>query len=507
MTTPDPITFARVCGVTLTLAVDSVTRGLERVEENAASLINRPINARRGLRLKVAATTTPTPRGRAAALEGLILGHAHAWSFNDDFHSSRGKGPEAGLLATIGVAAPAPKTGSGRADIEAITYDLDVADDVVEFGDRWMWHGWKYSGVIWQDWQIRSDGAVWVDGVRIDTASTDWLVVGFGSMSMTGVIVDDVALFLFEPDDEMVEELGDWHTQNAWPAFGDLVVDGDLLEGRTLTVIGEVDEAAAVQFADAGAWENAGRALRITLRQVENDPALLLRLPRALVYTDPAQHIEDAAGWYQPPAITRVGVLSSIAGPFGPAAVFDGTACLSIADNSRLDISVAAPMTVCAVVRLLDAAAGLTAIYGKGDVGTNNVPLFFIDAGRLGYAWLTTAGTAGIYARASNVITALRWAFVAVRYDGSNTSEGIELLVDGVVQAIGLTAGTPFAPPGTNNTPAGIGSAQGGALEYPFIGALDLIGVWNVLLTDLELAELYRAVQRKRRPRFFPTGI
>lgn len=507
----DPITFCRVCGVTITCAADSVARKLERVDDSSVSMVNRPINRRRGLRLTVEASTTPTSRTRLAALDGLIRGHAHAWTYDVDFHSSRGKGPEAGLTASI-VVSPTPKVGAGCADISEITYDLDVSDDGVELADRWCWHGWVHDGAAWQDVQVRSDGAVWVDGVRDDTFDTTWLVIGFGSMSLTGVVVDDVALFLFEPDDDMIDELHAWHVDNAWAAFGRLVVDGDLVEGRTFDALGDVDEGPVVQFSDGGTWENAGGVLRFRLQQQEKSAlAPLLSPPLFLVYTNPANFLEDAAGYITAPALVRNGVLGSRTGPIGePAAVFDGSQWIGLTGGvfARYDLDVVDPLSFSAWV-YLTGAGGIGVIVGKGDVGVDTLPAFFVDGDLLGFAWWKVGGPGtGLDVRSSVSLDHDRWVHVVARYDGSNDAGGIELLADMVALPVTVVSNSALTPPAATTTTPAIASTHASAAELNFaVGALDQVAMFGVRLTDAEVAELYRAGQRKRRIRFHPPGV
>lgn len=285
-----------------------------------------------------------------------------------------------------------------------------------------------------------------------------------------------------------------------------------------MVAVGEIDDGGVLQFADPdGGWENAGRAVRFTLSQVdtglvESEEATALPFPQGLVYPNPEGMIFDGAGWYSAVAVTRVGgALSSVLGPFNvPAAVFDGTNMLRISgQDSRYDVSVAAPMTIAAWVNLLeDGGFSLAAIFGKGRVGVEAVPVLFMDGNLPAFGWWTSVSQAtGIDVRAASGIAPSSWHFVCARYDGSLLAAGVDIVVDGVSVPVNVFSDAAPPAPSTNNTDPAIGSTNGTGVEFGFTGALDGVGMWSRRLTDAEVAELYRAGQRKRRPRFRPKGV
>jgi len=90
------------------------------------------------------------------------------------------------------------------------------------------------------------------------------------------------------------------------------------------------------------------------------------------------------------------------------------------------------------------------------------------------------------------IITPGKWTFVAVTYDGSKTSDGIQIYVDGVKQQT-ILAGTGFIGTSIPRDEWAIGADSSGTNHYNFFGGgIDETKIFDCVLTYTEIQQEFR---------------
>lgn len=233
----------------LILASDEPRESLRDVGDTSVAADGSTRISRRRRKRDIAFRTVPLTNAQAHAWLCLLTGEGEAWSFDSSVYGSKGTGPSA--ITNTSQGAPSPKYGSGRLSVGATTGSITYGGVAVNGwggSSDWTVMLWRYEGAAWVHYVVRSDGAKWVNGVRTDGASTTWLTVSAGNVTIantTGaaVLYDDLVVLPF-----LV--LDDWPAQvfAAGAAYGSLPVGrvtGDLVtEASSREVLGTVEEAS-----------------------------------------------------------------------------------------------------------------------------------------------------------------------------------------------------------------------------------------------------------------------
>lgn len=195
---------------------------------------------KRDLRFK----SVPITRSDADAWESLIIGEGEVWSFDSSLYGSKGLGPSANVGCTQQT--NTSKFGTGRLHVPDTTGSISFPAASNIFGKSTDWSVGVYRSTdgafSWAHTFVRSDGAKWIDGVRNDGASTTWLSVTSGVVTIenTGFasfLCDDLVILPFKvldawppliyaraaayPPAPYVDLTGDWVTeQSARRALG-----------------------------------------------------------------------------------------------------------------------------------------------------------------------------------------------------------------------------------------------------------------------------------------------
>lgn len=206
--------------------------------------------------------TVPLTEAAAHSWLCLLTGEGEAWSFDASLYGSKGTGPTSLLNSSQGAAGP--KFGAGRLSVGAttgtLTY-LGVAVNAWGGSSEWTVLVWRFEGAAWVHYAVRSDGAKWVNGVRNDAASTTWLDVWEGNVTIentTGaaVLYDDLVVLPFAVLD-------------AWPAevHAAAAAYGSLPVGRaTGTMVTEATSREVLGVVKEGSYVLAGAGLRKQLK-------------------------------------------------------------------------------------------------------------------------------------------------------------------------------------------------------------------------------------------------
>lgn len=199
--------------------------------------------------------SVPLSVSDAAAWRSLITGEGETWTFDSSLYGSKGLGPSSSTNTSQ--SAGSAKFGAGKLSVGATTGTITwTAAAANAFGrsSEWTVGVWRFEGAVWVHYVVRSDAAKWVDGVRNDGASTTWLTVSSGNVTIansTGAAVfyDDLVVLPFKV-------LDDWPTQ--WQAFGSsfgpqplLPCTGDLVtEQSSRSVYGSCETSNVMRTGD-----------------------------------------------------------------------------------------------------------------------------------------------------------------------------------------------------------------------------------------------------------------
>lgn len=230
----EPKVAARDVGDT-TVAVDGTTRVTRNARKLDTSFMSVPLSV-----------------ADAHAWRSFITGEGEVWSFDAHLYGSKGTA----ATATNAVqSAGSAKFGAGKLSVGATTGTISFLAAVNSWGDSSAWSVgvWRYEAAAWHHYLVRSDDAKWVDGARNDAASTAWLSVASGTVTIanttgSAVLYDDLVVLPF-----LVPV--DWPAQwvAAGAAFGPLpfhAATGDwVTEQATRAVVGFVETENGMRVA------------------------------------------------------------------------------------------------------------------------------------------------------------------------------------------------------------------------------------------------------------------
>lgn len=215
------------------------------------------------------------------ALADFILGRGHHFAFDTSLYSDGGLGPQSGYAASLGTAAPAPKFGSRRVQVNSAT-TLSWVMSVPRTGS-WTMAWWFYNGASWDHWAVTSNNTTltyYKNGVGT-TAPGNYSVTessGNGTFSLLGKNVagtnqnsqfDDLVILPWPATSTMVTA---WAAAtSAFHPLPYLYLSGDVLtETGPVQVRGAVRSLPMSQGAPSSGWANNLRSVDVEL--VERQP-------------------------------------------------------------------------------------------------------------------------------------------------------------------------------------------------------------------------------------------
>ncbi len=214
--------------------------------------------------------TVPCEPDVANAVECLVDGVGHSWTFDESLFSSRGRAPASTSGAAI------VSGGDHLSCMEVSTsISWDLTRGIYPIDRLWTILVSRLETAVWHRYVVRSDGAKWLDGVRNDALSTTWLTMVDGTLTITDTAqkYDEMHCYACEMPDAAIESFYAYQTTvDALPALPGLAADGDFITPRLATVIGRVEAQPLVQLAaSGGTWVNSGRVVPFALmaRRVE----------------------------------------------------------------------------------------------------------------------------------------------------------------------------------------------------------------------------------------------
>lgn len=512
--------FMRLNGITVPVADGSATLTTELNTPDERSELGDVVYRRRKLRSAWDATALCLSALQAEGLKTLVQGMGHSIPFDVDLWSTRGRPPTSLAGATI---VPGGRFGSG-ASVTSLTYDFG-RDGVSQLFDRWTVMVYRQEAGVFVRYTARCDGAVFVNGVLSPVPVASFLTVTNGLVTLTGAptVFDDLVVLFGALSDDQIAAVYTWleterHGFSALPA---LVMDGDVIEGRELSVVGELSGVAYNQSGGntdlgLGAHRNNDQRVSFVLRPQQLQPRIRAPRPQIFLSLDTADDVSgvplDLASPLTPVAFGGP-IPVIVTGQVGQARVLTATSYIVVSGGLNPAITDSTAFTLAQwvnIARVPGASVASQTYFGKAD-GT--LPGYWFGASVNHTTGLATpkivlANAAELIGRivTSNVAHRLdEWVHIAVTYNGSGSALQLRLYING--ELVPSTVNVDTAPPSLISVAVACWgrsaqTATPGALR-PLTGSVDELGVWfGQELSPGEIAELYRWGTLRQRVRF-----
>lgn len=223
--------------------IKQTTRDIGEQSEASDGTMHQTRSARK---LDFAFSTVPLSLAAAAAWWAFLSGEGEAWSFDANLYGSKGSGPSS-TSGTVFQSAGAAKFGAGKLSLTnaaSITW-AGAAKNSFARADTWTVSLWRNAG-SWTHYVVNSAGQKWVDGVRNDAATTTFLSVSSGDVTLSNsagtVTFDDLVVVPYLMPTDWPAQLA-----AAAAAFGPLpahLLTGDFVtEQSSRLVLGSAKES------------------------------------------------------------------------------------------------------------------------------------------------------------------------------------------------------------------------------------------------------------------------
>lgn len=271
---PDPevaMPYLTINSFTVPIAVDSPRMDLDDVGGDSTTFdgsVN--VDIRDELR-KWKLETVPIVYETAYAIEGLIKGRGHAWTFEDSGASNAWQYSNKGLAATTitGATRTTSQSRFGSASLQ-----LDNAESVVWAMGLSATPGWtamvhRRVGGTWAHYLETSTGLYYADGVA--AAQQTWFTVSSGNFTLANssgatVYFDDLVVLPFAVTATMARDFGLRST--AWPSYApDVEISGTIVNDALLRGIGRNVRWDGKTFVSNGTYRNNAARLSFELWQ------------------------------------------------------------------------------------------------------------------------------------------------------------------------------------------------------------------------------------------------
>lgn len=239
--------FLKVSGLELLVAVNTLQETAREIGSTSYSYNGTPIRNRQTTKRDLEFETSLLAPVLGGQWERWLRGEGEMWTFST-LYGSKGTAPGAGSSGTISTG-----TGVGGSDSLSIasgTHTYRVAPS----GSSWTIAFWysATSPVAYTHYVISFDGVTtkkWVDGVSNNAASTTFVAVSSGIMTLTGGTnrrIDNLFAFPATVDDSwpplFYGTAGNGIVASGLAAMPTLYLEGDVILETTRTALGEVTD-------------------------------------------------------------------------------------------------------------------------------------------------------------------------------------------------------------------------------------------------------------------------
>lgn len=227
-------------------AAKDIKQSTRNIGEQSPASDGTMHQTRSARKLDFAFQTVPLALSAAAAWWAFFSGEGEAWSFDAHLYGSKGTGPSS-TSGTVFQSAGSAKFGAGKLSLTnsaSITW-AGAAKNSFSRSDTWTVSLWRNAG-SWSHYVVNSAGQKWVDGVRNDAATTTFLSVSSGDVTLSNsagtVTFDDLVVVPYLMPTDWPAQLA-----AAAAAFGPLpahLLTGDFVtEQSSRLVLGSAKES------------------------------------------------------------------------------------------------------------------------------------------------------------------------------------------------------------------------------------------------------------------------
>lgn len=162
--------FITINGIDVDVRVEEASRpDVIEIGEKSRAFDGTLRKSRQGVKRAYSIQTGFAQRSDSLALESLLLGLGHRWSFDSHLYSSKGLGPSS-TTAAAQAASGNSKFGAGRLQVNATTGSISFATGFTSGYTFMVWR--STNGTTYSHHIIMSDGTKYVDGVSSVAATT-----------------------------------------------------------------------------------------------------------------------------------------------------------------------------------------------------------------------------------------------------------------------------------------------------------------------------------------------
>lgn len=226
--------------------------------------------------------TTIQDESASEAIEGLIDGTGHTWTFDNDLYSSKGLGPVSGYTATV--AAAGGKVGG----MLTVVSNTNIAWWATSAHVPWTFMTWKKDLVgTWRHYALTVTGTQYKDGaVHVPGAGDtilNWSAESSGAFTIIGKGIDGVNANAYYDDMVVVpyimpaEQIAAAYTEGAagrgFSLLPVLKLTGDCVAeaySGPLSVVGEMSNNEFIQAVYSGTFQSNLRRMDFVLREVQD---------------------------------------------------------------------------------------------------------------------------------------------------------------------------------------------------------------------------------------------
>jgi hypothetical protein len=236
--------FLKLSGLEIPVAVDTLAESVREIGQTVQSFSGALVRNRQTTKRDLEFETSFLEPVLSGQWERWVRGEGEMWTFST-LYGSKGTAPETSYSGSI--EASTGVGGSSCLLVSSGTHAYRVAPS----GSSWTiaFYYSTTSPSSFTHYVITSAGKKWVDGVRNDSASTTFVAVSSGIMTLTGGAnrrMDNLFAFPATVDDSwpplFYGTAGNGIVASGLAAMPTLYLEGDVILETTRTALGEVTD-------------------------------------------------------------------------------------------------------------------------------------------------------------------------------------------------------------------------------------------------------------------------
>ncbi len=268
--------FLKLNGITVPVSAKDTKGKRIVIGDRGRSLAGRVLETRQSEPRTWQMSTVTRSQQESKALEGMLFGDGHHFSFDTDLYSElKGLGPSSGT----GTITASGQYGSYLA-LSAVQQVVWPTGRLEEAGGVGSYTIMIFEGVgVWTHYIIvrQEDGTInkWVDGVSNDAASTPFVGVDssgdlFVGDAANAYEVDDLVFMPYAVPTSWIAGLYAEHSTRAWPNMPQMRLDGEVVYDHYTTVESDPDSIQTTVNAAPfnGSWDKVAQEVAFSIEEV-----------------------------------------------------------------------------------------------------------------------------------------------------------------------------------------------------------------------------------------------